>query len=400
MEIYKTEGSAYESKSQISPELQDCISELLERFWVLRETDKELFYKMKDNESELKRLFLDTYRFRLISNYDLIKLEKVPVIPRTWMGEKTNKLGAPVFKAPRDYHFFFLVLAFLEGKKDEQQFSLRNICEYMQIQEEGSLIWKEGAGYQNRLSLIRVMKYAEKMRLIKVIDQEIEDFSGNDSHDVLIQRTPYVSFYTGIFSEDVTEWDSLNDFMVHLEKVNEEELDRKNRYYRRLILEPVVDHHDITGSEKEYVKNYYPHVENHLYDYYDFGYERYPHTSFLVKPEKGVGEQVYPADNMISKFIMLMASHLYDQRMFYIPNIDSKLEITDVDLKNIISEVKANNKSYLTKSFVQLSLEEVQREIVHEMLKWNFIEKQEHGVWTIKEALFRFQGDVNSENMA
>lgn len=392
-EIYENDSLSQLKRNQVSPIVQKCITELLERFWVLKEYDEKLFFQIKDNEAELKRYFRETFMYRLFSTHELVKLEKIPVVPRDWMGEKVNN-GTQVFKSSRDYYFFFLILAFLEGKKDEVQFSLQNICEYLQFHEEGELSWKDGAGYQNRLSLVRVMKYVVKMNLIRVIDEDLDDFSSNDAHDVLMQRTSYVSYFTRFFGQDVNEWQSLDDFLTYLAFENSEEMiERKHRYYRRLFLEPVVYNGDLNDREMEYVKNYNSTVENHLYKYYEYAYERYQYSSMLVKPERGAFEQLYPSDSMVTKLVMLFATYVYDHRMIYEMNDRSEIEIFDSEFKQIISDLKEQYRNNWTKAMKQSSVDHIQAEIVIEMKKWNFIEERSDGMWLLKDGLFRFMGD-------
>lgn len=388
--------SEYEKKNRISPTVQNCISKLLESFWILREIDEKLFYQIVEHESELKRYFRETFRYRLVLTHDLAKLEKIPVVARKWMGEKVNN-GTPVFKTPRDYQFFFLILAFLEGRKDDQQFSLKNICEYLELLSEEPLTWKDGGGYQNRLSLVRVMKYAVKMNLIQIVDEDLEAFSSDHAHDVLMQRTSYMTYFARIFQENVSEWQSLDDFLAYLEFENgEDNIERKHRFYRRLILEPVVYHDEITAEENEYVKNYYQYIENHLYNYYEYSYERYQKTSMLMKTERSVGEQLYPSDNMVTKIIMLFAAYLFDRRMTYPLNVNAQIELSDVDFKQILSELKDNYKQFWTKKMKQAAPTEIQSELVEEMKKWNFIEESENGEWFVKEGIFRFLGDYRN----
>ncbi|WHX89019.1 TIGR02678 family protein [Peribacillus simplex] len=385
----------FDKKFQVKPFIKDCIFELLERFWVLKETDESLFYQIKDHEVEIKKYFRETFHYRLISNHELVKLEKIPVVAHSWMGEKTNK-SVSVFKSSMDYAFFFWLLAFLEGKNVDQQFTLQNICEYFQVQEHGQLVWKDGVGYQNRLSLVRVMKYAVKMTLLKVEDQEIDDFSGDDSHDVLLQRTPYSSYFMRMFSEDISSCNSLSDFMAYLDKENQRNVDRKHRYYRRLFLEPIVYHKEMAEEDQEYVKNYYSGVENHLYRYTDFTYERYNGTSLLLKEEAAANEKIYPTDNMVIKISMLFGNYLYQRPFAYPFNEDNKLELSMVDVDNIFSELKKEHRQYWTKKLRQAKVEDLRIEVINEMKKWMFVEERED-TFIIKEGLFRIVGEYYLE---
>lgn len=143
------------SGKQIKEEVRRCIRLLIERFWITREDDEELYYLIKDNEAEIKPFFRDTFRYRLIITHELVKLEKVPIKTYNWMGNKDIK-NQTIFRRQRDFVFLFCLLAFLEGEGKDDQFSLQNICEAIQayypqsdddMGEHVTIIWKEGSGY-------------------------------------------------------------------------------------------------------------------------------------------------------------------------------------------------------------------------------------------------------------
>ncbi|WP_158318808.1 TIGR02678 family protein [Robertmurraya kyonggiensis] len=392
MSLYLEEELEYDKKFKVKPVVKECIDELLNRFWVLRDVDETLFYKIKDNEVEIKKYFRENFLFRLITNNDVIKLEKVPVVARSWMGEKVVN-GTSVFKRQMDFCFFFYLLAYLESKNIDQQFTLQYIVEYLQVQEDGALEWKGGSGYTNRLSLVRVLKYAVKMKLIIVDDQEIDDYSGNDDHDVLLRRTPYCSFFMRYFREDVTSWNSLKDFMNYLEQENFEMVDRKHRYYRRLFLEPIVYHNELGFDELEYVKNYYPAIENHFYRYSDLSYERYKTVSMLTNDVSAGGQNLFPSENMTCKLILQFASYLYDSRFAYPLNKSNQIELSFTEITNLVSDIKQRNRLNWTKVAKKQSVDDLREEIIAEMKKWALFDVVEDEVYVIKEGLFRIIGD-------
>ncbi|MGV7643121.1 DUF2398 family protein, partial [Mycobacterium kansasii] len=53
-----------------------------------------------------------------------------------------------------------------------------------------------------RLSLIRVIKYCEKMRIIKTFDREIDDFRENENHDMLFETTSFLRYFMDNFYFD------------------------------------------------------------------------------------------------------------------------------------------------------------------------------------------------------
>ena len=59
---------------------------LLDRFWVTKAEDKELYYTLKRTQPEYKRFLNEQLGWNLIVNESVIKLEKVPPKAMPWMG--------------------------------------------------------------------------------------------------------------------------------------------------------------------------------------------------------------------------------------------------------------------------------------------------------------------------
>ena len=59
---------------------------LLNRRWILKSEDKELYYRVRDAVGEIRKYVTDKLGCQIIDNSLLIKLEKIPVIPEQFMG--------------------------------------------------------------------------------------------------------------------------------------------------------------------------------------------------------------------------------------------------------------------------------------------------------------------------
>ena len=78
---------------------------LLDNYWILRETDPENYYRIKDKEPELRTFFREKLGYTLVINPHLIRVTKIPGEAQAWMGIND-------FISPLDYSFLYLVLAF------------------------------------------------------------------------------------------------------------------------------------------------------------------------------------------------------------------------------------------------------------------------------------------------
>ena len=59
---------------------------LLEKRWILKTEDKELYYKVRDSIGEIRRFATDKMGCQVIENSLLVKMEKIPAIPESFMG--------------------------------------------------------------------------------------------------------------------------------------------------------------------------------------------------------------------------------------------------------------------------------------------------------------------------
>lgn len=382
---------------QVKEEVQYAIRQLIERFWITKADNEELYYLVQDNEIDIKAFFRDTFRYRLIMTHELVKLEKIPVKTYNWMGNKEVK-GQFSFKKQRDFVFFFCLMAFVEGKGRDDQFSLQNICEAIQayypqsdLREQVIIKWKEGSGYQNRLSLIRVLKYAMKMKLIIVVDQYIEDFAADGEHDVLFERTPYVSHFVRPF-KDIYSLKDYRNFKASLAESNEAYIDGKHRFYRRLFLEPIVYHEELSEEEQDYVKRYYPAIENNISKYTGYEFERYKRSYLLVKTKMATGEAVHPAENMLSNLVMSFAGYLLDNQADYSFSFMNTVELSNNEMKRILTVLKEQNGKHWSKSFREMSSEQLRIQVTDYLLNWNFADRLDDKTVLIKEGIFRVVG--------
>ena len=74
-------------------------TQLLENYIILKEKDRELYYDIIDNVDKYREFINDNLSYNLIIKEDFIKLEKIPSIPKNWMGIKS-------FNNKKEYIFF------------------------------------------------------------------------------------------------------------------------------------------------------------------------------------------------------------------------------------------------------------------------------------------------------
>ena len=79
---------------------------LLNRRWVLKAEDKELYYRIRDAIGEVRKFASEKLGCQVTENALMVKMEKIPVVPETFMGILD-------FSSKEEYAFFCILLMFL-----------------------------------------------------------------------------------------------------------------------------------------------------------------------------------------------------------------------------------------------------------------------------------------------
>lgn len=222
--------------------------DLLENYLILKERDKDLYYDVKDNIDKYKSFIYDNLAYDIIIKDDFIKLEKIPGIPEEWMG--INE-----FTEIKEYIFFILLITFLEDKNKEEQFILSSITEYIEHNYPDEKI--EWTIFKNRKSLIKVMKFAIDIGIIKKNDGSEEEFSKSETGDVLYESTGLSRYIVRRFSKNIEDSESYEDLLGDEFSEISKDLGtvRKNRVFRRLLLSPVVYNDENDNGDYDYIKS-------------------------------------------------------------------------------------------------------------------------------------------------
>lgn len=222
--------------------------DLLENYLILKERDKDLYYDVKDNIDKYKSFIYDNLAYDIIIKDDFIKLEKIPGIPEEWMG--INE-----FTEIKEYIFFILLIIFLEDKNKEEQFILSSITEYIEHNYPDEKI--EWTIFKNRKSLIKVMKFAIDIGIIKKNDGSEEEFSKSETGDVLYESTGLSRYIVRRFSKNIEDSESYEDLLGDEFSGISKDLGtvRKNRVFRRLLLSPVVYNDENDNGDYDYIKS-------------------------------------------------------------------------------------------------------------------------------------------------
>lgn len=381
---------------------------LLENFWVFRDSDEELYLQIIDYEKDLREYFNEHFRFKLIVKPEFIKLEKVRESHQQWMNVES-------FQTNRDFVMFYCLLAFLDDRVN-QQFTLEDICgAIVSNYPEEHIIWTGAEGYRNRMSLIRVVRYACELKIMLMIDQDIEGFKSSSQHEVLFEGTSMIKYYIRNFSFSVQSIEIPDSTVNHNEGIrhiindlhnlqNEEKqgirTERKHHVYRRLFIEPVVYHNELNEDELEYIKHYNHLIRDHAERYTHMQFEQYRGNSLLVHEEEYVNasKKSYPEAKVISKITIQLGSILKKkiQNKSHDISKDGSLVFTNVEFRDLVQELKDETGSNWTKTYKDMSMNEFKKELLNYMLMWKLASITEDNDIIIHDVIARISGEFET----
>ena len=100
---------------------------LLSKRWILKRDDRDLYYQVKDDIKELRKIFQEKMGYAAHVNPQMIRLDNVPGKAEPWM-------GITEFKKVEEYQILCLILVYLEDKENDEQFVLSDLTEYIKCQ--------------------------------------------------------------------------------------------------------------------------------------------------------------------------------------------------------------------------------------------------------------------------
>lgn len=129
---------------------------LLDRFWIRREEDRELFYQVRRKLPALRRALREQFGWEVICTEQVIRLVKEPA-------RAQEAFGIPEFTEVQDYCLLCGVLLLLEDKDDGQRFLLSELTQAVLAYTKPYLPDLSWERYSCRTSLVRVLQYAERL---------------------------------------------------------------------------------------------------------------------------------------------------------------------------------------------------------------------------------------------
>ncbi|MCA0758146.1 TIGR02678 family protein [Paenibacillus sp. N4] len=345
-----------------------CAHTLLNRHWITKEGDPELFYAIRDQYTELRDWFTEFTGFSLILTRTMAKLDKAPVMAAPWM-------GFTEFREPRDYALFTYSLWFLESKTELDQFVLTDIVEQVGEQLVAWGLVMDWENYQHRLSMVRALKKLRQLGVLRHIDGEEADWAHDSrTKNVLYECSPSARYVLRHFPKELKAYGSLDDFneqIIYPETIDGELRKRRHRIYRRLLLEPVVADQQWSADELYYVQTQRRTLMDQMQFMFGMEGSRYREGLFFFYPELSGECSLFPTAAGISDLVLLFAGELRRRIGDWHVTEQGTIELTRTDVEGLLYMLKQKHGEYWSKEHRGMSLAELANGLAAHMMDWN-----------------------------
>ena len=367
---------------------------LLENYWFVKELNQDNYNMVKqDLTTETQDFIKNKLGYKLIVNPYLIKLEKIPGKPQSFMGIQS-------FDTKLEYIFLCLILIYLEERTKGEQFILSGLIDYIQnIILEINLedIKIDFTIYSQRKSMVKVLKFIKEIGFIKIYDGDENKFAENIENDVLYEVTGISKYFMRNFATNIADCENFNDIFKNEQLGLEQDKgkERKQRVYRRLFTENVVYKENQEDQDYNYIRNYRNAINQDVDKMLQSTLEVHKNGAYILLVDDKNFKNVFPANNGISD-VTLFINTLISERVKkgeLKPQINDFIYISKIAFGKIVRETKNRYSKGFSKEYREMPEEKLQYEIVIYMKQFDMIrESKETEEYIIMPICFKIVG--------
>lgn len=370
------------TETKVDERMQEALGILFEQFWVLRAEQPLVYQKLREREHQLKRYVTDKFGFDLIVHQHFIKLEKLPVDPKPWM-------GIQAFTEPMDYAIFCCALAFTESKSVDEQFLLSHITEDIQEMYPGDLPL-DWTNYRHRKSLVRALKQLDELKLIRAVDGDVDLFAMSETEEVLYEVSVHARYFMRSYPEDLFNYETIQDILTS-EWSRQKEDERRKRVYRKLMFSPIVYRESKDDLDFAYIRNFRNRLGDEFEKFTPFRLEVFKNAAMLVLSDQKQRYTLFPNQ----KGITGVALHVADQiRKLELPvNEMGEIRVTLLEFERIVEAVQLECGPGWAKQYREDTPKKVTLELVSLLREWEFgYMETDSGILVIQSGFARTVG--------
>jgi len=362
-------------KTQLEERRKMCAHALLNRPWIMKEKDPELYYWIKDQYQELREWFLEQAGFVLIVTRTMAKLDKAPVVAYPWMGFQE-------FREPMDYVFFTYGLWYLEGKTEIDQFLLTHMVEEIREQMAGGNMMVDWKNYAHRLSMTRALKKLKTLGVLTAVDGDESDWAQDDSKNALYECSTHSRYVLRRFPRELMAYRTLPELAETIQYPDTPEgimMRRRHRVYRRFLLEPAVLDRDWNEEDLYYVVTQRRSLIEQMNAMFGFEGRRYREGLLFFHPEPTGEADLFPALSGLSDLSLLVAGELRKQIESVESGLraetDGSVRLTRSEMERLLLRLREEHKEYWSKEHREMATAELADSLFSFLQNWGF------GVW-------------------
>ena len=368
---------------------------LLNNYWCVKEQNPNTYFKIKNNLDYYKDFIQTKLGSRLIVNDRFIKLEKIPSVPKLYMGIST-------FTDILEYTILFIILLFLEDKPKLEQFILSNLIDF--ITNTATTLELDKVPNWNilhhRKCLVNVINHLKELYIIKVVE-ETNTFTEDSTAEALYETTGLSNYYVREFKNNILEYISLSDY-TNDEFNNQNEFIgdvRRYKVYRHLLYSLSSYTEDLTEYEIDYLRKFRSSINNELSKYTLSELELTKNMAVLMYEDETKEKFDFPNNKAITDIILLINNNILnkvDNNEFSLNN-DETITISKELLARIIKDTKQENINYLSKNHREMPIDTFIKEVISYLKEYDFIRKYDDG-YKIYPIISKLTGYIPKEN--
>ena len=367
---------------------------LLENYWFVKDINPEEYRSIKnDITDEIQNFIKYKLGYKLIVNQYVIKLEKIPGIPKSFM-------GILEFETKMEYMFLCLFLIYLEEKTRGEQFVLSELLDYIQnivVEIDLNDIEIDFTKYSHRKSIVKVLKFIKEMGFIKLYDGDENKFAENVENDILYEVTGVSKYFIRNFISNISDCNSYSDIYEKEQLGLEQEkgTERKQRVYRRLFTENVVYKEEIDDQDYNYIKNYRGVINQDVDKILESTLEVHKNGAYILLAENKNYKNTFPSNKAISDIVLFLNKEIksrFDNKE-YQANINDLIYISHIEMLKLVRVVKQNFKKGFSKEYREMQEDRLLEEVVKYMKEFDMIrESKESKEYIIMPMCFKIIG--------
>ncbi len=347
---------------------------LLYNFWITKDKNRDLYYQIKNNQSEIKDFISKNLGSNLIIHDKFIKLEKIPTITKS--NAKLNN-----FSSVLEYVILTIMLLFLEDKTKGDYFVLSDLIEYVKntsITLELNHIpdWNK---VQDRRCLSNVISLLEELEIIKIKDSSKVSFIESKEAEVLYESLGTSNYLMRMFDNDINELITPEDFIKDEFTGQDEEKGDVRRYkvFRNILYTPAVSSKDLSSNELDYIKRNRTYIKSEIDKKLNMEVEITNNLTILYDEESTTQKDNFPNSKKLTEIVLMMNEKILEE-------INNKIMLDNYEIasvkedyfENIIKEIKRTKAPYVGKTLLRETDKKFYTMILEYMEKYNIVEKK------------------------